>query len=38
VGAAARAALARSRALRTLPVRDPVDDPLVGSPLRRCTA
>lgn len=36
--AAARAELARSRALRTLPVRDPVDDPLVGPPLRRCTA
>jgi len=32
-----RAPSSRARApLRTLPVRDPVDDPLVGSPLRRC--
>jgi len=36
--ATARADLARSRALRTLPVRDPLDDPLVGPALRRCTA
>lgn len=35
--AGARAALVRARGLRTTPVRDPVDDPLVGPALRRCT-
>lgn len=34
--AGARAALVRARGLRTAPVRDPVDDPLVGPALRRC--
>jgi tetratricopeptide (TPR) repeat protein len=34
--AAARAALLRSRALRSSPGRDPVDDPLAGAALRRC--
>jgi tetratricopeptide (TPR) repeat protein len=32
----ALAELARARSLRTVPVRDPIDDPLAGPPLRRC--
>jgi tetratricopeptide (TPR) repeat protein len=35
--AAARAALERSRAFAAPGVRDPVDDPQVGAPLKRCT-
>jgi tetratricopeptide (TPR) repeat protein len=34
---AARSALLRSRSLRSTSTRDPIDDPLVGPALRRCT-